>query len=192
MSERLSKSDWIAHGLRALADEGSKGLNVGPMAAALKVSRGSFYWHFRDIADFRAQLLQSWQEEATDKVIRDLDARDRQAGRLQGLLRNAFARRRKLDRAIRIGDPLTPRARINARHGITCCDDGKRIVRRVLVPTHDFTGATEVGSLFLSPDIRGGGFGKLLARARYMFIAQKPEVVSDRVCAEMRGWRAPE
>jgi len=69
---------------------------------------------------------------------------------------------------------------------------GKRIVRRVLVPTHDFTGATEVGSLFLSPDIRGGGFGKLLARARYMFIAQKPEVVSDRVCAEMRGWRAPD
>lgn len=101
MSERLSKSDWIALGLRALADEGSKGLNVGPMAAALNVSRGSFYWHFRDIADFRAQLLQSWQEEATDRVIRDLDARDRQVGRLQGLLRNAFARGRKLDRAIR-------------------------------------------------------------------------------------------
>jgi len=31
------------------------------MATKLKVSRGSFYWHFRDIADFRAQLLRRWQ-----------------------------------------------------------------------------------------------------------------------------------
>ncbi|MEL7486812.1 MAG: arginine N-succinyltransferase [Pseudomonadota bacterium] len=66
----------------------------------------------------------------------------------------------------------------------------KRIERRLLVPTHDFTGASEVGSLFLSHDARGGGFGKLLARTRYMFIAQKPEIIGDHVCAELRGWRS--
>ena len=37
--------------------------------------------------------------------------------------------------------------------------------------------------------MRGGGYGKLLARARYLFIAQKPEVIAERVCAELRGWR---
>ncbi|HXI86578.1 MAG TPA: arginine N-succinyltransferase [Parvularculaceae bacterium] len=68
----------------------------------------------------------------------------------------------------------------------------KRSIRRVLIPTHDFTGAAEVGSLFLSPDVRRGGFGKLLARSRYMFIAQKPEIVAEHVCAELRGWRAPD
>ncbi len=67
----------------------------------------------------------------------------------------------------------------------------KRIERRILVPTHDFTGAAEVGSLFLSPDIRGGGYGKFLARARYLFIAQHRELVADPVCAELRGWRGP-
>lgn len=67
---------------------------------------------------------------------------------------------------------------------------GKKIVRRVLIPTHDFTGAAEVGSLFLSPDARGGGFGKLLSRSRYMFIAQRPAAFADRLCAEIRGWRA--
>lgn len=69
---------------------------------------------------------------------------------------------------------------------------GKRIVRRVLIPTHDFTGAAEVGSLFLSPDARGGGYGKLLSRARFMFMAQRPAAFARRVCAELRGWRAPD
>ena len=67
----------------------------------------------------------------------------------------------------------------------------KRIERRLLVPTHDFTGCGEVGSLFLSPDARGGGFGKFLARARYLFIAQHRELIADPVCAELRGWRGP-
>ncbi|MEO0675092.1 MAG: arginine N-succinyltransferase [Pseudomonadota bacterium] len=69
---------------------------------------------------------------------------------------------------------------------------GKRISRRMLVPTHDFTGASEVASLFLSPDARGGGFGKLLARSRYLFVAQAPHLFSDRMCAELRGWRDAE
>ena len=71
------------------------------MAARLKVSRGSFYWHFRDIADFRAQLLQSWQERSTDQVIRDLDARQAEPDRLKQFMKRAFAARRDLDRAVR-------------------------------------------------------------------------------------------
>lgn len=67
----------------------------------------------------------------------------------------------------------------------------KRIERRLLVPTHDFTGCGEVGSLFLSPDARGGGFGKYLARARYLFIAQHRSLVAETICAELRGWRGP-
>lgn len=67
----------------------------------------------------------------------------------------------------------------------------KRIERRLLMPTHDFTGCGEVGSLFLSPDARGGGFGKLLAKARYLFIAEHRGHVADPICAELRGWRGP-
>lgn len=101
MTDRLAKSDWISHGLSTLAKQGANALKVGPMADGLKVSRGSFYWHFRDIADFRAQLLQSWQEQATDRVIRDLEAEKDRPDRLKQLMRRAFASRRSLDRAIR-------------------------------------------------------------------------------------------
>ncbi len=101
MTDRLTKPDWIRHGFRVLAAEGAGALKVGRMADGLKVSRGSFYWHFRDIADFRAQLLQAWQEEATERVIRDLEARKDRPDRLKQLMRRAFASSRRLERAIR-------------------------------------------------------------------------------------------
>jgi len=100
MTERLSKADWIAHGLRTLTSDGVAGLKVGSMATGLQVSRGSFYWHFEDIADFRSQLLKSWQERTTDQVIRELET---EAGpeRLKQLLTRAFDARPTVDRAIR-------------------------------------------------------------------------------------------
>ncbi len=64
--------------------------------------------------------------------------------------------------------------------------------RTVLMPSHDFTACAEVGMLFVSPEARRGGWGKLLARSRYLFIAQKPEIIADHICAELRGWRGPE
>jgi len=101
MNDRLTQSDWIKHGLRTLARDGANALKVGPMAAKLKVSRGSFYWHFRDIADFRAQLLHSWKEHTTDLVIQQLEAENAQPDRLKHLMRRALNAKPSLDRAIR-------------------------------------------------------------------------------------------
>ena len=59
-----------------------------------------------------------------------------------------------------------------------------------LVTDHD--GASEVGGLFLHPDLRtggsgSGGLGRLLARSRYLFIAQHRARFGDRMLAELRG-----
>ena len=99
-ADRLTKSDWIDHGLRALARRGPAALKVGPLAEALKVSRGSFYWHFRDIADFRAQLLAAWRERSVDNVIRDLTTQA-EPDRLKYLMRRAFSIKLILERAVR-------------------------------------------------------------------------------------------
>ena len=53
--------------------------------------------------------------------------------------------------------------------------------------TSDFDGASEVGGLFLHPELRTGGLGRLLARARYLFIAQHRARFGDRLIAELRG-----
>lgn len=101
VGDRLTKSDWIKHGLRTLANEGANSLKIGPLATKLKVSRGSFYWHFRDLANFRSQLLRSWQERTTEQVIREIEAEEAEADRLRPLMRRAFGVKPRLDRAIR-------------------------------------------------------------------------------------------
>jgi AcrR family transcriptional regulator len=101
MTERLTKSDWLEHGLSTLAERGANALKVGAMAAELNVSRGSFYWHFADIADFRAQLLRSWQDWATDRIIRLLETEQAEPDRLRTLLSRAFVERHDPDRSVR-------------------------------------------------------------------------------------------
>jgi arginine N-succinyltransferase len=53
---------------------------------------------------------------------------------------------------------------------------------------NDFDGASEVGGLFLHPEARRDGMGNLLARSRYLFIAQHRARFGDTVVAELRGW----
>lgn len=66
---RLSRADWLAAGFRALSAKGPNGLRAEPLARALKVSKGSFYWHFSDLAAFRAEMLDFWQAQATEAII---------------------------------------------------------------------------------------------------------------------------
>jgi AcrR family transcriptional regulator len=110
MTRRLSKQAWLRHGLLTLAGEGHNGLKVGPMATGLNVSRGSFYWHFADIADFRTQLLAAWQDATTDQVIRDLDARATGPGGLKLLLQRTMRPGRSLERAVRAWAAEDPEA----------------------------------------------------------------------------------
>jgi arginine N-succinyltransferase len=53
--------------------------------------------------------------------------------------------------------------------------------------TTDLEGCSEVGGLFLHPGERAGGLGLLLARSRYLFIAEHRKRFADRVLAELRG-----
>lgn len=54
--------------------------------------------------------------------------------------------------------------------------------------TNDLTGCTEVCSLFLEPDYRKNSNGLLLSKSRFLFLADFPEMFSDKVFAEMRGF----
>jgi len=64
---------------------------------------------------------------------------------------------------------------------------GRTFRTQVLHLVNDFDGAAEVGGLFLHPEARAGGLGRLLARARYLFMAGHRARFPDRVIAELRG-----
>ncbi|HXH04773.1 MAG TPA: arginine N-succinyltransferase [Candidatus Competibacteraceae bacterium] len=57
----------------------------------------------------------------------------------------------------------------------------------VLQMVNEYRGATEVATLFLHPDYRRDGNGRLLSRVRFLFMANFPERFNELVMAEMRG-----
>jgi AcrR family transcriptional regulator len=57
---RLSADDWIEAGFAVLADNGPNALRVDPLCERLNVTKGSFYWHFTDMAAYRGALVEAW------------------------------------------------------------------------------------------------------------------------------------
>lgn len=60
-------------------------------------------------------------------------------------------------------------------------------LNKVLHMVNDYTGASEIGSLFLTPEYRRDGLGKFLSRSRFLMLAEYPELFDKIVIAEMRG-----
>ncbi len=58
--DKLTRSDWLAAALDALLREGVDGIHVEPLAASLGVTKGSFYWHFKDLQDLLASVIDFW------------------------------------------------------------------------------------------------------------------------------------
>jgi len=60
-------------------------------------------------------------------------------------------------------------------------------MQRVLHMVNDYTGATEIGSLFLLPGWRRDGIGRFLSRSRFLMLAQFPQLFDEVVISEIRG-----
>jgi arginine N-succinyltransferase len=71
----------------------------------------------------------------------------------------------------------------------TCVLLNKMLTSDVLNLVNDFDGAAEVGGLFLDPAWRRAGAGRLIARSRYMLMAQMRDCFPERVAADLRGFQ---
>lgn len=67
-SKRLTREAWLEKALNVLSKEGNGKLRIASITAALGVSKGSFYWHFKDRADFLHALLKYWEDFFTRRV----------------------------------------------------------------------------------------------------------------------------
>lgn len=64
---------------------------------------------------------------------------------------------------------------------------GRRYDMEVLMLVNEYAGASEVGTLFVAPEMRGTGAGRLISQARYMLIAAAPQRFASKVISELRG-----
>jgi AcrR family transcriptional regulator len=145
MSDQLSAKDWLDQGLKTLAKSGFTALKAEPLAKAMGVSRGSFYWHFASLGAFHAAILKHWREVAAEQVITDLEAAQNTSP-LPMLLRRTFGGRLALEKAVRSWAAFDPAARMAVQ-----ATDRRRL---------DY-----VGGLF-----RAAGFAPGAARARAQII----------------------
>jgi len=115
MADQLSAKDWLDQGLKTLTDSGFTALKAEPLAKAMGVSRGSFYWHFADIGAFHAAILAHWRDVAAEQVIANLEAASGAANPLPRLLRGAFSGQPALENAVRTWASFDPKARAAVR-----------------------------------------------------------------------------
>jgi AcrR family transcriptional regulator len=59
---RLDAEDWVAAAFDALAEGGVDAVRVEPLAKALGITKGSFYWHFADRRALLDAMVTAWAE----------------------------------------------------------------------------------------------------------------------------------
>ncbi|MGL5079436.1 MAG: TetR/AcrR family transcriptional regulator [Waterburya sp.] len=73
---KLGRQDWIRAGLAVLAKNGVEAVRVEPLAKQMKVTKGSFYWHFKDRNDLLEAILAEWVEIDTNSIIERVNQLD--------------------------------------------------------------------------------------------------------------------
>jgi AcrR family transcriptional regulator len=102
MDEKLNRQRWLTAGLQALAEAGPEALRIMPIAEQLQVTKGSFYWHFKNLAAYQAAVLDEWERLYTGEAIACLDHdRIEPAEKLRTWIVGAAYADLRLERAVR-------------------------------------------------------------------------------------------
>ncbi len=66
---QLDRTHWIESAIDVIARDGVNGLRVETLSKHCGVTKGSFYWHFKDRQDLLTAVLEFWKEGR----IRDIE-----------------------------------------------------------------------------------------------------------------------
>jgi AcrR family transcriptional regulator len=64
----LDAAAWVEEAFDLLAEGGIDAVRVDPLAKRMGVTRGSFYWHFKDREALHKAMLKQWRKWATYQV----------------------------------------------------------------------------------------------------------------------------
>jgi AcrR family transcriptional regulator len=78
MDRDLDRNDWLRAARLALLQGGVEGVRVERLARNLDVTKGSFYWHFKDREELLEVLLREWEDELLQDIIPRLKGRQGQ------------------------------------------------------------------------------------------------------------------
>jgi AcrR family transcriptional regulator len=71
---RTPRAAWIEAALRPLAEGGPDAVRVESLAASLGVSKGGFYWHFKNRQALLDEMLDTWEKAVVEDVIAQIES----------------------------------------------------------------------------------------------------------------------
>lgn len=99
---KLGRHDWLSMGLKILAESGIEAVRVEPLAKLMHVTKGSFYWHFKNREDLLEAMLQEWETRETDDIIKQVAVAGGDASaKLLNLFQLAYEDDGQLEKAMR-------------------------------------------------------------------------------------------
>jgi len=75
MERDLKTTDWVRAARLALLNGGVEAVRVERLARDLHVTKGSFYWHFKNREELLELLLREWEQELAKDIIPRLQVR---------------------------------------------------------------------------------------------------------------------
>lgn len=70
--KRLNAQDWLVAGFQSLTKDGPDTLKAEALARSLGTTKGSFYWHFKDVPDFHTKMLAMWEDQTLAAMTEEL------------------------------------------------------------------------------------------------------------------------
>jgi CubicO group peptidase (beta-lactamase class C family) len=95
-ADSRTRADWLRAARLALLHRGVEGVRVEPLALDLGVTKGSFYWHFKDRGELLEALLREWEEET--RILTDALKTEAPRQELPGILEELARRNRASER----------------------------------------------------------------------------------------------
>lgn len=87
---QVTKDEWIDAAVAALIEGGVAAVRVDVLAKRIGITRGSFYWYFKDRDALVAAVLETWEQRATVDVIAELRDIHDPVDRLRSLFTQAL------------------------------------------------------------------------------------------------------
>lgn len=173
---RTPRDAWIEAALQALATGGPESIRVEALAARLGVSKGGFYWHFKDRAALLEEMLDRWEQSVVGDVIAQVESEPGEArAKLQHLFELASSASADLlpvelalrDWARRDGEVAARLHRVDNQRmeylrslfGPICVDENDVEARSILVFS------LFIGSNFIAAEHRGRSRSQVLQLA---------------------------
>ena len=85
IADRLGRESWVSAARAELISRGHASIKVDRLATSLKVTRGGFYWHFKDRADLLDALLADWESTNSAAILAALRGGGSPGDRLRAL-----------------------------------------------------------------------------------------------------------